>query len=182
MGFIHGCKASFPGILKLNGAWTFVVWVSLIVCINHYCPMPGYRLQLSHKLQLNRAAPPCPGLSFFHSLNIPWLSTKQQFVGINKGFKVTEKCVCVCVCVWDVCVCVIACVCVSEGLCILCVCVCVCVWVCGTVSGFVCVLVSLSLRVWMWIWHKVFNKLRRMQVKGVSALWWEGSNWLEAQN
>ena len=87
MGFIHGCKASFPGILKLNGAWTFVGWVSLIVCINHYCPMPGYRLQLSHKPQLNPAAASCPGLSFFHSLNIPWLSTEQQFVGINKGFK-----------------------------------------------------------------------------------------------
>ena len=142
MGFIHGCKASFPGILKLNGAWTFVGWVSLIVCINHYCPMPAYRLQLSHKPQLNPAAPPCPVLSFFHSLNIPWLSTKQQFVGINKGFKVTEKCVCVCVCVWDVCVCVIACVCVSEGLCILCVCVsvsvCDCLWVCLCLCESVC--------------------------------------------
>ena len=148
MGFLHGCKASFPGILKLNGAWTFVVWVSLIVCINHYCPMPGYRFQLSHKPQLNTAAPPCPVLSFFHSLNIPWLSTKQQFVGINKGFKVTEKCVCVCVCVcvWDVCVCVIACVCVSvcasEGLCILCVSVsvsvCDCLWVCLCLCESVC--------------------------------------------
>ena len=106
--------------------------------------MPGYRLQLSHKPQLNPAAPPCPVLSFFHSLNIPWLSTKQQFVGINKGFKVTEKCVCVCVCVcvWDVCVCVIACVCVSEGLCILCVCVsvsvCDCLWVCLCLCESVC--------------------------------------------
>ena len=85
--------------------------------------MPGYRLQLSHKPQINPAAPPCPVLSFFHSLNIPWLSTKQQFVGINKGFKATVK-VCVCVCV---CVCLCLCVCVFEGLYILCVCVCECV-------------------------------------------------------
>ena len=125
MGFIHGCKASFPGILKLNGAWTFVGWVSLIVCINHYCPMPGYRLQLSHKPQLNPAAASCPVLSFFHSLNIPWLSTKQQFVGINKGFKATVKvcvcvCACLCLCVWgsvySVCVCVCECVRLSLGV------------------------------------------------------------------
>ena len=180
MGFIHGCKASFPGILKLNGAWTFVGWVSLIVCINHYCPMPGYRLQLSHKPQLNPAAASCPGLSFFHSLNIPWLSTKQQFVGINKGFKVTEKCVCVCVCVYGMCVSVWLPVSVCLRVCVFCVCV--CLWVCATVSGCVCVYVSLSVRVWMWIWHKIFNKLHRVQVTGVSAHWWEESNWLEAQN
>jgi len=80
--------------------------------------MPGYRLQLSHKPQLNNAAHPCPVLSFFYSLNI---LTKQHFVIINKGFKLTVKmCVCVFVCV---CVCLSVCVsvCVSEGLCVLCV-------------------------------------------------------------
>ena len=129
MGFIHGCKASFPGILKLNGAWTFVGWVSLIVCINHYCPMPGYRLQLSHKPELNPAAPPCPVLSFFHSLNIPWLSTKQQFVSTNKSFSNRENgCVCVCL-VCLVCLCILS---LSISL-SLCVCVCVCLWVCATV-------------------------------------------------
>ena len=58
--------------------------------------MPGYRLQLSHKPQLNTAAPPCPVLSFFYSLNI---LTKQHFVIINKGFKLTVK-MCVCVSVY----------------------------------------------------------------------------------
>ena len=89
--------------------------------------MPGYRLQLSHKPQLNTAAPPCPVLSFFYSLNI---LTKQHFVIINKGFKVTEKyvCVCVCVCVWGVCVCVSFCVCVPESVCV-CECVQLCFWV-----------------------------------------------------
>ena len=89
--------------------------------------MPGYRLQLSQKPQLNTAAPPCPVLSFFYSLNI---LTKQHFVIINKGFKLTVKmCVCVFVCV---CVCLSVCVsvCVSEGLCILCVCGGDCLWVC----------------------------------------------------
>ena len=102
--------------------------------------MPGYRLQLSHKPQLNNAAHPCPVLSFFYSLNI---LTKQHFVIINKGFKVTVKmCVCVFVCVY-VCVCLSVCVsvCVSEGLCVLCV--------GGTVSGCVSVCVSLSMRVCM---------------------------------
>ena len=120
--------------------------------------MPGYRLQLSHKPQLNTAAPPCPVLSFFYSLNI---LTKQHFVIINKGFKLTVKmCVCVFVCV---CVCLSVCVsvCVSEGLCVLCV--------GGTVSGCVSVCVSLSMRVCMRIWHKMFNKLHRLQVTGMSA-------------
>ena len=173
MGFIHGCKASFPGILKLNGAWTFVGWVSLIVCINHYCPMPGYRLQLSHKPQLNTAAPPCPVLSFFYSLNI---LTKQHFVIINKGFKLTVK-MCVCVCL---CVCVSVCLSVSVSVCLRVFVFCVCVG--GTVSGCVSVCVSLSMRVCMWIWHKMFNKLHRLQVTGMSAHCWEGSKWLEAQN
>ena len=92
--------------------------------------MPGYRLQLSHKPQLNTAAPPCPVLSFFYSLNI---LTKQHFVIINKGFKVTVK-MCVCVCVF-VCVCV--CVCVSVSVC-LSVCLSVCVSVC--VSEGLCIL------------------------------------------
>ena len=88
--------------------------------------MPGYRLQLSHKPQLNPAAPPCPVLSFFHSLNIPWLSTKQQFVGINKGFKATGKvCLCVCMCVC-VCVPVSVCLCVWGSVYSVCVCVCEC--------------------------------------------------------
>ena len=75
--------------------------------------MPGYRLQLSHKPQLNTAAPPCPVLSFFYSLNI---LTKQHFVIINKGFKVTVKmCVCVCVCVCGGCLWV--CFCLCESVC-----------------------------------------------------------------
>ena len=130
--------------------------------------MPAYRLQLSHKPQLNPAAASCPVLSFFHSLNIPWLSIKQQFIGFNKGLKATVKvCVCVCVCM-PVSVCLRVCV----------FCVCVCLWVCATVSGCVCVCVSLSVRVWIWIWHKIYNKLHRVQVTGVSAHWWKWSNWL----
>ena len=85
--------------------------------------MPGYRLQLSHKPQLNTAAPPCPVLSFFYSLNI---LTKQHFVIINKGFKVTVKmCVCVCFCVC-VCVCLSVCLSVSVSVCLRVFVFCVC--------------------------------------------------------
>ena len=96
--------------------------------------MPGYRRQLSQKPQLNTAAPPCPVLSFFYSLNI---LTKQHFVIINKGFKLTVKmCVCVFVCV---CVCVFVCA---------CLCLCVCVSVCLRVFVF-CVWGGQSLGVFL---------------------------------
>jgi hypothetical protein len=103
--------------------------------------MPGYRRQLSQKPQLNTAAPPCPVLSFFYSLNI---LTKQHFVIINKGFKVTVKmCVCVCLCV---------CVCVSVFVC-LSVCLSVSVPVCLRVFVFcVCLLGGLSLGVFLSVW------------------------------
>ena len=96
--------------------------------------MPGYRLQLSHKPQLNTAAPPCPVLSFFYSLNI---LTKQHFVIINKGFKVTVK-------MW---VCVSVSLSVSVSVCLRVFVFCVCGG--GTVSGCVSVCVSLSMRVCM---------------------------------
>ena len=101
--------------------------------------MPGYRLQLSHKPQLNTAAPPCPVLSFFYSLNI---LTKQHFVIINKGFKVTVK---MCVCVF---VCVSVCLCLSVCLSV-CLCQCLCVW--GSLYS-VCVWGGLSLGVFLSVW------------------------------